>query len=49
MKNLNVIWMMAVVFVMSTASVLGQSEAKKIKLLLTARWQKLNLLKPMLL
>ncbi|WP_188051387.1 YSC84-related protein [Flavobacterium sp. GP15] len=45
MKNLNVIWMMAVVFVMSTASVLGQSEAKKNKIIADSKMAKAEFIK----
>ena len=45
MKNLNVIWIMVVVFVMSTASVLGQSEAKKNKIIADSKTAKSEFIK----
>ena len=45
MKNFNSIWMMLLVFIMSTASVLAQSEAKKNKIIADANTAKTEFIK----
>ena len=45
MKNFNSIWMMLLVFIMSTTSVLAQSEAKKNKIIANANTAKTEFIK----
>ena len=45
MKNLNVIWMLVVVFAMSTASMLGQSQTKKNKIIVDSKTARTEFIK----